>query len=76
MNHNTNITVGTTVQAVFESPDVNASVETLGRVIDIKQDSYETPDFVATVLWDDGSLFAMNALFFNKTVRIVNRVSV
>jgi|GEM_PF-1022240 len=73
MTHHINIDVGTTVLAWFESPDTNNLVETLGEIIDIKQDNQNTSNFVATVLWDNGFVFAMNALFFNRTVKIINQ---
>ena len=70
------IKVGTKVQATFESLNDDSLTEAFGKVVAIKRFRRKSMDFVATVLWDDGSLFSMTALFFRQTVQVVDEVIV
>lgn len=72
MMNNTQIKVGQTVQAFFESVDSDASYETLGTIVGVKRISPKSNSFdEATIKWDDGTEFSINASFFFKTVHVV-----
>lgn len=72
MMNNAQIKVGQTVQAVFESVDSDASCETLGTIVGVKRKSLKSNSFdEATIKWDDGTEFSINASFFFKTVHVV-----
>ena len=68
----TNIKVGTQVKAAFESLNHNAITESFGKVVNIGSPIRNSNDFVATILWNDGSLVSLTALFFRQTVQVVD----
>lgn len=69
------VSVGTVVSAIFESFDTNVKTQSYGKVVEIGGPVGQPHDFVATVLWDDGSSSSMSALFFFKTINIVERMA-
>ena len=72
MISNTQVKVGQTVQAIFESVDSDAGYETLGTIVGVKRISPKSNSFdEATIKWDDGTEFSINASFFFKTVHVV-----
>ena len=72
MMNNTQIKVGQTVQAIFESVDSDAGYETLGTIVGVRRKSPKSNSFdEATIKWDDGTEFSINASFFLKTIQVV-----
>jgi hypothetical protein len=68
------IKVGTQVRPVCEDalPDVTA--DSLGKVVMFKEIGRDRRDFYATILWDNGKESFLNAMFFLKTVAVVEEV--
>jgi hypothetical protein len=70
----TNIKVGTQVRPVCEDalPDVNK--QSVGEIVNLKEVGRYRRDFYVTIRWDNGCESFLNALFFVKTVAIVDEV--
>lgn len=68
------IKIGTQVRPVCEDALPDVTTETLGKVIRYIENGRGTKDFYATILWDNGKESFLNAMFFLKTVAVVDEV--
>ena len=68
------IKVGTQVRPVCEDalPDVTA--DSLVKVVKFKEIGRDRRDFYTTIRWDNGKESFLNAMFFLKTVTVVEEV--
>lgn len=65
------IKVGTQVRPICDDvlPDVTRL--STGQVVMLKAIGFDNRDFYATVRWDNGTETFLNAVFFTKTVEII-----
>ncbi len=68
------INVGTQVRPVCEDALRDVTAESLGKVVMFKEIGRDRRDFYATVRWDNGKESFLNAMFFLKTVAVVEEV--
>lgn len=69
-----NIKVGTHVRPVCEDALPDVTTESLGKVVMLKEIGRDRRDFYATIRWDNGKESFLNAMFFLKTVVVVEEV--
>ncbi len=68
------INVGTQVRPVCEDAIHDVTAESLGKVVMFKEIGRDRRDFYATIRWDNGKESFLNAMFFLKTVAVVEEV--
>ncbi|WP_020563038.1 hypothetical protein [Methylosarcina fibrata] len=70
------VKVGTNVRLVCEDALRDVTKNSLGQVVDLKKVGRYRSDLYVTIRWDNGCESFLNALFFVKTVAIVDEVFV
>ena len=68
------INVGTHVRPVCEDAITDVTTESLGKVVMLNVIGRDRRDFYATIRWDNGKESFLNAMFFSKTVTVVEEV--
>lgn len=69
-----NVKVGTNVRPICEDGLPDVTQNSLGQVVSLKEVGRYPSDFYVTIRWDNGCESFLNALFFVKTVAIVDEV--
>lgn len=69
-----NIKIGTQVRPVCDEILPGVTKESLGEVVRLKEVGRGSRDFYVTIRWDNGKESYLNAMFFIKTVAIVDKV--
>ena len=68
------VKVGTNVRPVCEDALPDVTKNSLGQIVNLKEVGRYRSDFYVTIRWDNGCESFLNALFFVKTVAIVDEV--
>ena len=69
-----NIKVGSQVRPVCEDAIADLTTQSLGKVVMLKKMGRDQRDFHAIIRWDNGKESFLNAMFFRKTVAVVEEV--
>ena len=70
------IKVGAKVRPICDDAVLDVTADSLGEFIVFKEMGRDRRDFHVTIRWDNGKETFLNALFFRKTVMIVEEESV
>lgn len=68
------IKVGTKVKPICDDVLPNVTAESRGEIVMLRIADRQKRDFHATIHWDNGTETFLNALFFFKTVEIVDEL--
>lgn len=66
------VKVGTNIRPICEDTLPDVTKNSLGQVVNLKEVGRYRNDFYVTIRWDNGCESFLNALFFVKTVVIVD----
>lgn len=70
------IKVGVKVRPICDDSVLDVTTDSLGEVVMFKETGRDRRDFHVTIRWDNGKETFLNALFFRKTVVVVQEVTV
>lgn len=69
------VKVGTQVRPICNDALPDVTTESIGHIVMLRSIGHLNRDFHATIRWDNGTESFLNAVFFFKTVEVVNEQS-